>query len=171
VLAVGVAVILAVVIGRVIPINSLKWLVAATLLGVGVYRLLRRRHPRFGGMRVGARDLTIWSFLMASAHGAGLMVLPFFLGITESAAHHGGMTPDLGHTVHTAGILSGILVDQSTAVLATLLHSAGYVLVMGMVAVVVYEWLGLRLLRSVWFNVDLVWAAALILTAGLTPFM
>jgi hypothetical protein len=122
-------------------------------------------------MQVGARDLAIWSFLMASAHGAGLMVVPFFLGITHTGAYHGVAPPDFGHAVHAAGVLSGVLMDRATALLATALHTAGYVLVMGLVAVLVYERLGLRWLRSMWLNLDLVWAAALILTAVFTPFV
>jgi hypothetical protein len=164
---VGAAILLAMVIGWVIPINALKWLVAAVLLGFGLFRLVRSRHPRFGGMQVGARDLTIWSFLMASAHGAGLMVLPLFLGITHTGTHHGVVPPDVGHAVHVAAVF-GVIGNQTTAVLATLLHAAGYLLVMGLVAILVYKWLGLRWLGKMWLNLDLVWAAALILTAMLT---
>src|SRR4029450_630158 len=63
----------------VIPMDTLKALVASMLMMLGLYRLWRHRHPRFGGMQVGFRDLTVWSFLMASAHGAGFMVLPFVM--------------------------------------------------------------------------------------------
>jgi hypothetical protein len=166
-LAVGTAILLAMVIGRVIPIHALKWLVAAVLLGFGLLRLLRSRHPRFGGMQVGARDLTIWSFLMASAHGAGLMVLPLFLGVTHTGPYHGVAPSEAGHAVHVAAVF-GVMGNQTTAVLATLLHAAGYLLVMGLVAILVYKWLGLRWLGKMWLNLDLVWAAALILTGMLT---
>ena len=63
--------------------SALRWAAAAVLIGFGVYRLVRARHPRWVGMRVGFRDLTLWSFLMASAHGAGLMLVPVFLGTTR----------------------------------------------------------------------------------------
>ena len=77
--AVGAVVALAASARVVIPIGVLKALVATALVSLGLYRLWRHRHPRFGGMQVGFRDLAIWSFLMASAHGAGLMVLPFVM--------------------------------------------------------------------------------------------
>lgn len=80
----------AVLIGQVIPVQILEWLVAGCLLGFGVFRLLSSRHPRFGGMQVGAAGLTLWSLLMASAHGAGLMVVPFVIG-DDAAAMHGGL--------------------------------------------------------------------------------
>src|SRR6187200_2120242 len=64
----------------VIPMDTLRVLIASMLTMFGLYRLWRHRHPRYGGMQVGFRDLTVWSFLMASAHGAGFMVLPLVLG-------------------------------------------------------------------------------------------
>src|SRR5829696_843120 len=79
-LAIGVAVLLAVTLGQLVPLGWLRWIVGAALLVVGVDGLVRHRHIRLGGMRASARELTTWSFLMASAHGAGLMVLPFVLG-------------------------------------------------------------------------------------------
>jgi hypothetical protein len=158
-LAIGAAVGLAWAIGIVLPPRLLQWLVAAALLALGAFHLIRRhRHFRFGGMQVGTRDLTIWSFLMASAHGAGLMALPLVLGAT----HHGGH----------AAMLSGALGDgASYGLLASGVHTAGYLVVTGLVAVVVYEWMGLRLLRTAWLNVDLAWAAALVVTAVLTPVL
>ena len=65
--------------GLVVPVHVLKAVIATMLIALGSYRLWRHRHPRFGGMQVGFRDLTIWSFLMASAHGAGFMVLPWVM--------------------------------------------------------------------------------------------
>ena len=84
-LAIAAAVGLAAAAGVVLAPAQLRWLVAAALLAMGVFHLVRHRHFNWGGMRVGARDLTIWSFLMASAHGAGLMALPVVL-----VAGHGG---------------------------------------------------------------------------------
>lgn len=144
--------------GRFIPHAALRWLVAAVLLAFGVHKLVRgHRHPRYGGMRVGSRDLTIWSFLMASAHGAGLMVLPFIIGI-EAGTGHGD------HAAH-AGMMAG----QNATLAAAALHTASYLLVTGVIAVVVYRKLGLRLLRTAWINLDVVWSLALIATALLTP--
>jgi hypothetical protein len=87
-LAVVAAVAVAVAIGAVMPLAILRWVLAAFLMLLGVSRLFRHRHPRWGGMKVGMGGLTVWSFLMASAHGAGLMVVPLFLGMTMTAGHH-----------------------------------------------------------------------------------
>src|SRR5690606_33304859 len=109
------------------------------LLGFGLHRLLRgHRHPRYGGMRVGPRELAIWSFLMASAHGAGLMVLPFILSS--------------GHEAHAHATHAAVVGGEAAAIGAALLHAASYLLVTGTIALVVYEKLGLRLLRSAWIN-------------------
>ncbi len=158
--AIAAVLLLAGLVGLVVPPLYLKWLVVVILLAFGAYRLATHRHPRFGGMRVGSRDLTIWSFLMAWAHGAGLMVLPFVLGL-EHSMH--GMGAHAGH-------LGGIG-DPVVALVATLVHSAAYLLVTALVAWAVYDRLGLRLLRQAWFNLDLVWAVALATTGGLTALM
>ncbi len=101
------------------------------------------------------KDLTVWSFLMASAHGAGLMVLPLVLGSaaeTLCGAHGAG--------AGAASVLS-----------ATLVHSAGYLAVSAAIAIVVFEKLGVGLLRKAWINLDLVWAVALIVTGVVTVAM
>lgn len=158
-LAVGSAVAVAAGLGLVVPVGTLKVLAAAALLGFGLYHLKRHRHPRWGGMRVGAKELTIWSFLMASAHGAGLMVLPFVLSASSGAAH-------AYHEDHW--LAAGLPATQSAGLAATLLHTGAYLLVTGLIAVVVYEKLGLRLLRKAWINLNVIWAVALVLTAVLT---
>ena len=162
-LAIAAAVTLAAVVGLVIPLDYLEWVVAATLLGFGIYRLVRARHPRYGGMQVGARDLVIWSFLMGSAHGAGLMVLPFALEVQGSMA---GM--EAGHGMHAAALLSN---QQLAALAVTVVHTLSYLLVTGLMAWVVYRKLGLRLLRTAWINLDFIWAMALIATALLVPLI
>src|SRR6266699_2257120 len=86
-LAIGAVVLFAVFLGAVIPLTYLKVAVALMLLGFGVYCLFRQRHPRGAGMRVGFRDLASWSFFMASAHGAGFMLLPVLLGASIPAIH------------------------------------------------------------------------------------
>jgi hypothetical protein len=147
-------------VGLVVPTGSIRGIVAATLLVLGVVRLRRHRHPRWVGMRVGARDLTLWSFLMASAHGAGLMALPFVLAATDPAvAEH--------HHAHGAA-MSSLPPGAMTGLLATAAHTVGYLVVLALMAVLVYERLGLRLLRTAWVNLDLVWAGALTCTAVLT---
>lgn len=165
--AIAAALAVALAVGLVLPLDVLKWIVAVLLVSVGVAHLIRHRHPRWGGMRVGAGDLTIWSFLMASAHGAGLMALPFLMGTGATGMGGGGPT---GHGAHGAA-LAGPGPDWITGLAGSAVHTAGYLLVTGIVAVVVYEWVGLRLLRTAWINLDLLWALALVATGILTPLI
>ena len=153
-LAVVAAIAVAVVMGVVLPLAVLQWVIAAFLLLLGLSRLLRHRHPRWSGMKVGMGGLTAWSFLMASAHGAGLMVVPLFLGMTMSADHH-------AH--HSMAATNAPL-----AFLATGVHAAGYLLVTAVVAALVFEKFGVGLLRRAWFNLDRIWAVTLIATGALT---
>jgi hypothetical protein len=126
--------------GLAVPIRGLRLATAFVLIAFGLFRLVRPyAHPRWVGMRVGFRDLVLWSFLMASAHGAGLMVAPVFLGL-----------PGPAERVHPAGGL---------VILAA--HTVAMLLVMGAVALAIYETVGLALLRRAWVNLDLIWAAAL----------
>ena len=105
-------------------------------------------------MRVGFRHLTAWSFLMASTHGAGLMVLPLLLGSSTVEAH-----------AHMAGHrLMPPTASPLTGILATGVHTVGYLAVTGLVAWAFYRKLGLALLRKTWFNFNLVWGAALVAT-------
>jgi hypothetical protein len=156
--AVAAALLLAAAIGGMIPPGVLRGVVAAALVLFGVWRLARPRHPRFGGMRMGVAGLTAWSALVASAHGAGLMVVPVLMGVpaTTATAHHG---------VHTATLLQD---PGSDALIAAGIHTLGYLLVTGGLAALVYEKLGLRLLGRAWFNLDLLWGVALILTGAAT---
>jgi hypothetical protein len=156
-------------VGLVIPLGALRWSVAVVLLGLGVWKLVRTRHPRWGGMAVESGELAVWSFLMASAHGAGLMVAPFLLRLVRPAAAVGDPHASHGaHAMHLAAVLPAI---PTAGVGAAVVHTAGYLLVTGLVAVIVYERLGLRLLGRAWFNVDRLWAGALIATAMVTPFI
>lgn len=141
-IAIGAVVLLAGLVQIVVPLIYVKIAVAGLLLALGLYRIVRSRHFRWVGMQVGFRELTLWSFLMASAHGAGLMVLPVMLRLAPAHHEHAGMT----------------------GVEATLIHTIGYLVVMALVAIVVYQKAGLAMLRKAWFNLDLVWAAALIAT-------
>ena len=157
--AIALAIAGAVALGVVVPPELLKWGTALLLVALGVYRLARSRHISYGGMRVDARELAVWSFLMASSHGAGLMVLPWVMG--DMAA---GM--DGHHLVHASLLGPGVPGWAGTA--AALVHTAGYLLVTGAIAVIVYERVGLRFLRSAWVNLDLLWAVALIGTGVAT---
>jgi hypothetical protein len=153
-LAVGAAIAVAVAVGVVMPLAVLRWGLAALLVLLGVPRFFRHRHPNWSGMRVGMGGLTLWSFLMASAHGAGLMVVPFFLNLTRTTGPHAH------HSVNAA--------SAPTAFLATGAHAAGYLLVTAAVAALVFEKFGVALLRRAWFNIDRIWAIALVATGMLT---
>ena len=155
-LAVAVAVGAALAIGAVIPLGWLRWPMAGVLVSLGVLRLFRHRHPRWAGMRVSMGGLAVWSFLMATAHGAGLMVVPVFMGLS--------MVGDAGHAHHMATAGGG----AGTALVATGLHALGYLAVTAFVAVLVFEKLGVGILRRAWLNLDLIWAAALMATGTLT---
>lgn len=152
-LAISLAVVIALSLGRVVPLHWLRWGVASALVVVGVDGLLRHRHRSLGGMRVSARELATWSFLVASAHGAGLMVLPFVLGAATAHVHHHHDTP-----IVTAGF-GGI---DSLGLTAPLIHTLGYLTVTAALAVIVYEKVGLRVLRRAWINLDVLWGVALI---------
>jgi hypothetical protein len=166
-LAIGAIVVPLALLQTVVPPWPLRTVAAVTLVGFGVDRLLRFRHPRWVGMRVGPRDLTLWSFLMASAHGAGLMLAPFVLGWSSGApaphAQHAQMVPPL-----LASELAASVSAPVPGGIAIGVHTVGYLLAMMVVALVVYEKLGLALLRRAWFNLDLLWAAALIAAGVLT---
>ena len=139
----------------VIPMDTLRVLVASMLTMLGLYRLWRHRHPRYGGMQVGFRDLTVWSFLMASAHGAGFMVVPFVMSAQPMLAAAGHE-----HMHHMAAATNG----AAAGVMAVAIHTLSYLIAMTVAAWVVYRKLGLSLLRKAWLNVDWVWAGALVVT-------
>jgi hypothetical protein len=146
----------------------LRWLAALALVGFGIYRLVRARHPRWVGMRVGFRDLTLWSFLMASAHGAGLMLVPVFLGSAQQASAHNA---DTAHAHSGHGTNLDLLNNPWLAMLAVVVHTLGHLCVAGLVAFIVYEKLGVSILRRAWFNFDLAWAVALIVSGLVTTLI
>jgi hypothetical protein len=159
-LAVAAAVSAVLAIGAMAPVAWLRWSTAGILISLGALRIFRHRHPRWGGMRVGMGGLTLWSFLMATAHGAGLMVVPVFVSMTMA----GSGVQHMHHMNHmpTAGTGAG------TAFVATGLHALGYLGVTAFIAVLVFEKLGVGILRRAWFNLDLIWAASLVTTGVLT---
>lgn len=183
-LAVAAAVGVALALGWVTSPGVVRWATAGALVGYGAFRLVRRGHPRFGGMRVGARDLTIWSALMATAHGAGLMVVPFLARADEGGRGAAAAARDAaGHARHLAGhgapappgagadgVMTASLLPAEWVdlLVAVFVHTGAYLLVTGLLAVLVVSWWGLRLLRSLWIDIDRVWAAALVLTGVLT---
>ena len=153
--AVGAVLLAAGLAQTIVPLPAMKVVVASVLVAFGAYRLWRHRHPRFGGMQVGFRDLAIWSFLMASAHGAGLMVLPFVMAISTDALAAGGH-----HSHHAAAPGAGV---PWIGALALGLHTLAYLLVLAVAAWIVYR-VGLAVLRTTWFNLDWLWAGALVAT-------
>ena len=157
-LAIGSVVLTTAFLGMTVPLAVIRYFVAAVLVGLGIYCLVRHQHPRWVRMQVGFRDLTVWSFLMASAHGAGLMVVPVLLGSNMVEAQ--GRMAGHNHMASVASPLAGMV--------ATGVHTVAYLAVTGLVASVVYRKLGLALLRKAWLNFDLVWAAALVATGLVT---
>jgi hypothetical protein len=207
-LAVGLVLTLAALSGLVIPEPVMRAAVCGLLIGLGGYRLVRHRHPRWGGMRVSMAGLTMWSFLMASAHGAGLMVLPLVMTAPHHHGTHGGHVihaahleaiPDAASAHASADATEGApappltsatsatpvtlvraaapsslapaaatstarAADPLITIAATAVHTAGYLIVAAFVAWIVFERLGLGVLRRAWINLDLIWAGALVAT-------
>jgi hypothetical protein len=136
-----------------LSLTILQWLTALLLLGFGIYKVFNYyRHPRWVGMNVGLRDLAWWSFLMATAHGAGLMIAPTLLQLaSQHSAHASHMQTATGNVA-----------------LAVTLHTLAMLMVMATVAWVVYKKLGLAILRERWVNFDLLWAIALLVVGILS---
>ena len=153
-----------------LPFSALLWLVdyqrqiqiAAALLviALGVYLTINRRHPRFLA-RVRPTQLALWSFLAALAHGAGLMLVPIYLGICQT------IDTDAGHAAASVLMTSNAKVALGVA----LLHSLAMLAAGGTLAFGVYRWLGLKFLSKGWFNLDLVWALSLILVGVIALVM
>jgi hypothetical protein len=151
--AVGMVLLVAGLAQLIVPFDALRLVVASMLIVLGLYRLRRHGHPRYGGMQVGFRDLAVWSFLMASAHGAGVMMLPFVMpSAGVAAASH-------GHA-HAAPAATGL----AAAGLAAAVHTLAYFTAMALIAWVVHHRFSLSLLRTAWFNLDWIWAGALVVT-------
>lgn len=171
-LSIGI-IIAAVLLARIsLPHSALKIGAAAILFAFGLYRLFRSRHPNWVGMKVGFGDLTLWSFIMASAHGAGLMLIPLFLKSTD--AQPAPYTSRIAsHTCIEPICASGFVNFNTPSVLASsvVVHTFGYLLVTGLLALLVYEKLGVGILRRAWFNVDLFWMLALMVTGVFILFL
>jgi uncharacterized membrane protein (UPF0136 family) len=169
-LSIGI-IIAAVLLARVsVPQFALKIAAAAILFAFGLYRLFRSRHPNWVGMRVGFGDLTLWSFIMASAHGAGLMLIPLFLKPPpQTLAAHG--SPMALHMHSTHGLEFANFSAPSLLIRAIAVHTLGYLLVTAVVAILVYERLGVGILRRAWFNVDVFWMLSLMVTGLIILFL
>lgn len=206
-LSIGIVVAVVLLLEHQIPTGAVRVGAACVLFGFGTYRLFSSRHPRWGGMRVGWRDLTIWSFVMASAHGAGLMLVPVLLGWPMHPSHDVALSADGtsgtpsqvainshdmqahesmpggsvqgeqrpaasgSHGGHHGALQAATGGAAALGLLAVGVHTLAYLVVTAVIAVVVYEKVGLALLRRAWWNLDLVWAAALMVTGVLTLVM
>lgn len=138
-----------------ISLKVFQILTAVVLLIFGIYKLFRYyRHPRWVGMQVGIRDLFVWSFLMATGHGAGLMLAPSLIGIANEYCSPGVDTyPGIG------------------LLLAVVVHTLAMFSMMGAVAWIVYNKLSLSVLRHKWINFDLIWAVALLFVGVISLFL
>ena len=164
-IALGHALSVAAVVGLLGALGTVvapRWLAAgaaAGLIGYGTYLFVRRRHLRWVGMRLRPRELVLWSFLMSTAHGAGLMLVPVLLW---TGFHSAEPTTALA-VVGTDPGASGL-----AALAAVAIHSAGMFAMMAGVALLVYDRVGLGVLRRGWVNLDRVWAVALVAAGVLT---
>jgi hypothetical protein len=153
-LAIGLVALVVGLLGAAIDQRALRMASGVALIGwAGYHKLYGSRHRVRFGMRVGMAGLALWSFMMASAHGAGLMLVPFLLPLASGSSHAGHMA---GHHM-VSGSLAGSLA-------AIAVHTLVMLAVTGTIAVVVYDWVGLAFLRRGWINLDLLWLMALIAT-------
>jgi hypothetical protein len=127
------------------------------VIGFGMFQFIDRRHPRVLA-RIRPTQLGLWSFAVAIAHGAGLMLVPIYLGLCR------GADLDRGH--EAAGALIGA--NLGTAVMVSVVHSIAMIASGGLLAWLVYRYLGLKFLSRGWFNLDVTWAFSLILVGALS---
>lgn len=126
------------------------------VIATGIYLLINRRHPRVLA-RIPPAQLALWSFAAATAHGAGLMLMPIYLGLCRT------QELDAGHRAAVA-LMSG---NTVTAITVSVAHTSAMILSGGIIAIAVYRWLGPRFISKCWFNLDTVWAMSLILVGGI----
>jgi hypothetical protein len=160
----SIALVAALVVGLSVVADSsvLRIVAAATLFAFGIFRFAKpHAHFRWTSMRVTDRELTLWSFLMSTAHGAGLMVAPVLIGLQGSIDRTGAQA-------HDRADLSLLNASIGVGAVGIALHVLAMLAVMGVVAIVVYERLGLKVLRTAWINTDKLWAGAFVLAAFIT---
>jgi hypothetical protein len=147
---------------EIVDPQALHITAAVVLFSFGIFRFVKpRAHPRWTKMRVNNRELTLWSFLMSSAHGAGLIIAPVLIGIGSASA----ATDPEDHVPATADVAS-----FAVSGVGLVLHVAAMIAVMAVIAVVVYEKLGVAVLKKAWLNTDQLWASVFIVAAVITLF-
>jgi hypothetical protein len=155
--------ILVVILPFALLVAILEWQqqiqIGASLLvvGFGIFRLVNRRHPRMLA-RIRPTQLGLWSFVVAIAHGAGLMLVPIYLGLCRAA--------DLDQGHEAAGVLINANLEMAVAV--SVVHSVAMIAAGGFLAWLVYRYLGLKLVSRSWFNLDATWAVSLVLVGALS---
>jgi hypothetical protein len=152
--SVAVVVAFATVAQLLVPLHALRIVGAMLLVGYAIHLIVGRAHPRRVGMRLGARGLVAWSFVMATAHGAGLMLLPFLLGDAGSAMAGPAHAHMAGVEAHAfaAGAGAGIVFGAHTVAMVTAMSAA---------ALAAYRAAGVGILRRFWLDTDLLWSATL----------
>jgi hypothetical protein len=164
--ALSVALIVLAVGGLRLFIDTRKLQLAAggVLIAFGVYRLLARHRGR-GGMQVSEAQLVLWSFLMASAHGAGLMLVPVLLAMPADAINDMSMHHHMPMPLTSGSTQPSLASSLAMALTAVSIHTMAMLAVAGAIALSVYQWVGVAFLRRGWVNLDWLWIPAL-LAAG-----
>jgi len=134
---------------------EIRIVAGALVIAMGIYLLINRRHPKILA-RIHPARLALWSFLAATAHGAGLMLVPIYLGLCAIGAD------DTGHLAAQSLMGNNIV----TAFIVATVHTLSMTFAGGLIAVVIYLWLGLKFLSRTWFNLDVVWAISLVLVGA-----
>lgn len=156
--ALSVVIIVSAVVMAGFMVSEQAVMIASGLLLIGwaiYHQIYGHRHRVRVGMKTGLAGLTVWSFLMATAHGAGLMLLPVLIPLCLSSSAIKTITPENSF----ATILTAVGV-----------HTLAMLIVTGAIAILVYEWVGVAILRSAWINLDLIWVLALVATGGILLF-
>jgi hypothetical protein len=139
---------------------ELRLFASLALVGFGTFLLVRRRHPRMIA-RIRPTQLGLWSFAVAIAHGAGLMLVPIYLGLCRTGSAEAGHAAAATLAANNLG----------TALMVTLVHTGAMLTAGGLSAWFVYRYFGLKLLSRSWFNLDAVWAVSLIVVGILSLVM
>ena len=173
-IAIGHAAAIAVVVGaiamlgEIFPSDLLTIAGGLAMLGFAAYKVISRfRHPAWVGMRVRAPDLIAWSFMMATAHGAGLMLVPVLLEIRNEESIPSAVAHE-GHHAHHMRVASESGADLAASLAALGVHTIAMLVVAGLLAVVVYTRVGVDVLRRAWINMDLIWIGAMAVAGVVT---